>query len=301
MLPSRGPLEGIALASPEERVLELEDLPTTESELQIAITNRLEHLARDAENATTRSRERAVAGVSSLEVPRIAVRSRRILLVGPRLAKDRAAHDSLVLRGYSVLRARDATEALRLFARTSPELVVTDADLGRADGVELVPQLAQLAGVDHMPVIVVDAESHAGRRAAAKAVGAVGYIVGRLDVASIADRLARMLDAPKRRRFTRYAQPVAVRIAGARHPATATALSRGGLYVATDEDLPAQSLQRCELVLAATGRRVEVEAEVLYRLGNGGRERRGVGMRFDRFGADGEAAYLDYLRDVASA
>ena len=89
-------------------------------------------------------------------------------------------------------------------------------------------------------------------------------------------------------------------IAGARHPATATALSRGGIYVATDDDLPAQTLQRCELVLAATGRRIEVEAEVLYRLGNGGRDRRGVGLRFDRFGADGEVAYLEFLRTVAA-
>lgn len=300
VLPSRGTLEGIALDSPEERVLSLPAMPATESELQIAITNRLEQLARNVANATSRSRARLVAA-GATEAPRVGVASHRILLVGPRLSRNRAAHDSLALRGYTVLRARDASEALRMFERTSPELVITEADLGRAEGLELVPQLAQLMGVDHMPVIVVDPNANPARRAAARDIGAVGYLAGRLDVAKIADRLAAMLDAPKRRRFTRYAQPLAVRIAGARHAATATALSRGGIYVATDENLPAQSLQRCELVLAATGRRVEVEALVLYRLGNGGRERRGVGMRFDRFGADGEAAYLDFLRDVVAA
>ena len=72
-------------------------------------------------------------------------------------------------------------------------------------------------------------------------------------------------------------------------------LRRRGL--STRAPLPTSSLQRCELVLPETGRTVEVEAEVLYRLGERGRT--GIGLRFDRFGADGEGAYLDFLRATA--
>jgi hypothetical protein len=39
---------------------------------------------------------------------------------------------------------------------------------------------------------------------------------------------------------------------------------------------------------------------VLYRLGNGGRDARGVGLRFERFNAGGEAEYLDLLHNLAA-
>jgi len=300
VLPSRGPLQGLGLPSRDERVFKLGKIPSTAIELQIAITNRIEALA-----AVDLHRRRGESGFSSgssqPEITTVGVRSHRILLVGPRLSHNRKAIDSLGLRGYTIDLARSATEAVRLYQRCSPELVISDADLGRSEGLELVPMLEATVGVDHIPVIVVDEQHHVGRRAAARRVGAKGYLAGPLKIARIAERLARLLDAPERRRFTRYAEPVSVRLAGAASPATATALSRGGLYLATDLRLPAHSLHRCELLLATTGRTVEVEAEVLYRIGGGHRGAGGLGLRFDRFGGDGEGEYLEFLREIEAA
>jgi two-component system cell cycle response regulator DivK len=299
VLPGRGPLRGLGLRSRDERVFKLGTLPATDIELQIAITNHIEQLA-SAERARLRHESSFTASTSQsgMEVATVGVRSHRILLVGPHLSRDRKAIDSLALRGYTVEVARSATEATRLYQRCSPELVITEANLGRSEGLELVPMLAAASGIEHIPVIVVDEQHHAARRSAAERIGARGYIAGPLKIARIAERLARIIDQPGRRRFTRYAELLTVRVGGAPSPATATALSRGGLYLATDQSLPASSLQRCELLLADTGRAIEVEAEVLYRLGSGGRDRGGVGLRFDRFGADGEGAYLDFLSDL---
>jgi DNA-binding response OmpR family regulator len=297
VLPSRGELRGVGLRSRDERVFKLGSVVRTDIELQIAITNRIEGLAK-GQRPRLESDYASSAGHSRCEVATIGVRSHRVLLVGPRLSRDRKTIDSLGLRGYTIDLARSATEAVRLYQRCSPELVLTDADLGRSEGLELVPMLEATAGVDHIPVIVVDEQSQTARRAAARKIGAKGYITGPLKIAQIAGPLAQMIDQPERRRFTRYVQPITVRIAGASSPATAIALSRGGLYLATSQKLPARSLHRCELLLTDTGRTVEVEAEALYRLGSDGRNHGGVGLRFDRFGADGEGAYLDFLRSL---
>lgn len=296
VLPSRD-LAGLGLLSRDERVFEIGSLPSTDTELQIAITDRIARLGTAKRSDRARQR-RDSASLAQSEVATIGLRSHRILLVGPKLSDDPAAIESLGLRGYTVELARSAPEAARLYRRCSPELVLTDADLGRSEGLELVPLLEATAGVDHIPVIVVDSQHHCARRAAARRIGAKGYIAGPLAIAQIAERLARMIDRPERRRFTRYAQPIAVRVGGAASPATAIALSRGGLYLATEEHLPARSLHHCELLLRDTGRTIEVEAEALYCLGSGGRDRAGVGLRFDRFGADGESAYLDFLREL---
>ena len=300
VLPGRGPLRGLALAGRAERVFQLSRVPGSNGELQIAITNRIEAVA-DTVRARLRDESSARQEISQSEIATVGVRSHRILLVGPLLARNQRAIDSLGLRGYTVDIARSASEAIRLYHRCTPELVITDADLGRSGGLELVPMLAATAGVDHIPVIVVDNEQHPGRRAAAQKIGAKGYLAGPLEVTRIADRLAQILDQPEQRRFTRYHEPITVRIAGNPAPSTALALSRGGLFVATDRNLPTQSLQRCELLLADTGRTVEVETEVLYRLGSGDRDPGGVGLRFDRFGADGESTYLEFLHELAVA
>jgi len=295
ILPSRGPLAGLGLASRDERVFKLGRIPDSDAELQLSIGKRLDEIvgaARKRPACEQGSSERlGEAGAATL-----GVRSHRVLLVGPRLSRDRESIDSLGLRGYTIDVARSATEAMRLYQRCTPELVLADADLGRGEGLELVPMLQATPGVDHIPVIVVDRTQHAARRAAAKRIGAAGYIAGQLQIAKIAERLTRMLDAPARRRFTRYTRRLELRLGGS--AATATELSRAGLLVATAAALPSGSLLRCELALSDTGRAVEVEAEVLYRLEAGGSGRGGVGLRFDRFGADGEGRYLEFLREL---
>lgn len=300
VLPSRGPLRGLGLQRRSERVLRVGSAFGGDAELQLRVGQALDETARRANEASRKARSGS-ASRSQPELATVGVRHHRLLLVGPSLARDPSIHGALVLRGYTVETARDTGDALRLFRRCTPELVITEADLGRGDGLELVPMLRATAGIEHLPVIVVDPRPQPARREAARRIGARGYIGGTLDVGRIARRLAELLDAPDRRRFTRYAEPLTVRWAGRAAPATAVALSRAGLLVAAGEDLPTNSLQRCELLLSGRSRTIEVEAEVLYRIAPGRGRPGGVGLRFDRFGADAESSYLEFLRSLEAA
>jgi DNA-binding response OmpR family regulator len=303
ILPGTGPLSKRRLARAEDRCFRIDRGSVGSGiDVSIALSNRLEELCRvDAHRAEERRR------VALRETPPItttspARRSRRILLVGPRIARERACIESFRLRGYEVFTARTDAEGLASFDGSSPELVLADARLGRAEGVELVLALQQLAGVEEIPVVLVDEQIRTDRRDAARSVGAAGYLVHPIDVSRIAERLAHMVDRPRRRRFTRYPRRLAARIDGASTPSLVTALGRGGMFLATEQHLPARSIHRVEVSLPEIGKRLGVDAEVLYRQGGLTTEGAGIGARFHAFPerAD-ESVLIRYLRSLEPA
>ncbi|MCS5619673.1 MAG: PilZ domain-containing protein [Myxococcota bacterium] len=114
-----------------------------------------------------------------------------------------------------------------------------------------------------------------------------------IDVSRIASQIEKTITQPKRRRFTRYAQQLAVHTEGASRPSTAVVIGRGGMMIRTDEDLSVSSIQSCNLSLPATGARLEFEAEVVYRVRESGH--RGIGLRFQSISEQHEAALIDYF------
>jgi two-component system chemotaxis response regulator CheY len=303
VLPSPGPLSGIALERPEDRLIRIDRIDRsagTSVELEIAVTNRMEELARLAARLAEERRQEAALAAPPEEPTRRKSDTHRLLLVGPRLSEERACIESLRLRGYEVRTARAQQEAVTALDCWSPELVMVDTNLGRFEGIELIPELRQVAGIEEVPVVLVDDQRRPARREAARRVGAVGYLVRPIDVARIADRLARLVNSPRRRRFTRYDSRVSAHVVGAQEACIATDLGRGGMFLATDEDLPAHSLRDCELRLPELGRTLRVQAEVLYRMGAAGAKRRGVGMRFRHFPEADEPLLIEYLRSLES-
>ena len=88
----------------------------------------------------------------------------RILLVGTHLSADHALHESLRLRGYAPLLARNERDALRTLETISPDLVLAETQLGRFEGIELIPELRMVPGVEEIPVVLVDSEMRPERR-----------------------------------------------------------------------------------------------------------------------------------------
>jgi CheY-like chemotaxis protein len=299
ILPSPGPLGGVALHRAEDRVLALDPGLGSIVDVEIAISNRLEELARLDQRLAEEQRRSAIQRGLSRDHQIAGGRSHRLLLVGPRLASDRACSESLKLRDYEVFTARSQSAALESFDTCSPELVLVDMNLGRSDGTELIPALRRVCGVEEIPVVLVDEHQRPARRDAAKRVGAAGYLVYPIDVARIAKRLARMVNEPTRRRFTRYPHRLSVRMSGMSSPCLTATLGRGGMFVTTEEDLAAKTLQHCDLFLPELGSSLRVEAEVLYRIGSAGARDRGVGMRFHHFQNSGEPQLIEYLTNLA--
>jgi two-component system chemotaxis response regulator CheY len=292
VLPSRGPLSGFALAEPADRVFAPES-SRSGTELAIAVTVRLEELARRKRDAAVR---RSSEDSCDLPAPRPA-RTAPLLLVGARLASAHALHESLRLRGFAVHCVTSGSGALDAFRGHSFGLVLVETKLDRADGIELVPALRALPGVLDLPVVLLDERPHDPRRAAAKAAGASGYFAGLADASRLAAALAQLGNERKRRRFARYERALSVSWPGCETPAVTVEIGRLGCRLRGDVLAPARG--RFALHLPETSRTLRVEAELLYRTPGGpGWSPSGVGMRFGSFESNAEPLWIEYVSDV---
>ncbi len=291
VLPSSGPLSGVALASPEERVFATDAHLTAGAELQLAVTLRLESLARGARR---RSGPRAPLRLEPKPVPKTP-RPTPLLLVGPHLARDAGFHESLRLRGFEVCGVNSIDAAVDAFRKRSFDLVLAETRLDRADGVELIPALRELPGIGTIPVALIDDSPRESRRAQAKEAGASAYMAGNFHAARLAPALARLAAAPRGRRFLRYPQALAVSGPGCMESAVTASIGRGGLFLRT-HDRPTDGL--FSIHIPETGRTLPVESEVLYELASVGTGPLGVGLRFCAFGGKDEAALIEYLASL---
>ena len=295
VLPSRGPLSGLALEDSCERVFAPETIRTG-TELAIAVTVRLEELARRKRDATMR---RAAEESCDLPAPRLP-RAAPVLLVGARLASANALQESLRLRGFSVHCTTSAAGAIDAFRLQSFGLVFSETRLDRADGIELVPALRGLPGVLDLPVVLLDERASEPRRAAARAAGAAAYLSGAVDASRVAAALARLATDRKRRRFARYERTLSISWPGCDKPAVTSEVGRLGCLLRGSAPVP--PLGRYALHLPETGRTLRLEAEVLYRLSDGSAwSPTGVGLRFGAFEPDAEPAWIEYLTRLDQA
>jgi two-component system chemotaxis response regulator CheY len=85
---------------------------------------------------------------------------------------------SFTLRGaaYEVAEAVDGQDA---FAKLSEKihLIITDLNMPRMDGIELIKQVRTNSKHRYVPILVLSTESQAAKKQEAKAAGATGWIV----------------------------------------------------------------------------------------------------------------------------
>jgi CheY-like chemotaxis protein len=299
VLPSAGPLTGMPLPNYSSRVLEVESGIVSSLDLSIQISTRTSELAREKTIRDDRDRYAAMLRDPALgTLPTAGRRNPTVLLVGPLLAQQRMCAESLRLRGYNVTIAKSEQDALEVFNSSSPELVLADMNLGRSEGLDLILSMQQVYGIEKLPVVLVDEAHRAAKREAARSLGAAGYLTYPLDVPKIAKQLTRLIEDPKRRRFVRYPNRLPLTMPGSNGSSILTALSRGGLFVATDRDLPLNSLLALDLKLPHIDHNVYVQAEVVYHLSGPGRVLNGLGMRFHQLEKTQEELLLRYLRSL---
>ncbi|HBZ72689.1 MAG TPA: hypothetical protein DEP35_24325 [Deltaproteobacteria bacterium] len=300
VLPGRGPLSGVSLRRAEDRVFPTSPSWASALDLELGLSTRLEELARL--DARLRREER-LAPRPEVAPPSAAPRQRpaRILVVGPRLASDRSLLESLHLRAYETIAVRTAQEAIKAFEIASPELVLAETNLGRFEGIELIPSLRAIPGIEEVPVVLVDDRLRPERREASRQAGAAGYLVRPLEVPKIAGGISNLVRRPKRRRFRRYPERLSVRNLGGESAFLTGDVGRGGMFLWTDRELPFENLERYAIALPVVGESLGVEAEVVHRCSVPGSGRRGAGLRFHSFHADGEARWIRYLRSLEHA
>jgi two-component system KDP operon response regulator KdpE len=97
----------------------------------------------------------------------------RILVVDDEPQITRVLRTSLQSNGHEVMVAHDGAEALALFAKGHPELVITDLAMPGMDGIELTKEIRERSQV---PIIVLSVRNQDNAKVAALDEGADDYI-----------------------------------------------------------------------------------------------------------------------------
>jgi two-component system, chemotaxis family, chemotaxis protein CheY len=119
------------------------------------------------------------------------------------MAKVLAVDDSASMRqmvnltltgaGHEVVHASDGIEALEYARANGVDLVLTDVNMPRMDGITLVRELRQLPDYRHTPMLMLTTESSTEKKMQGKAAGATGWIVKPFNPEQLLATMARVL------------------------------------------------------------------------------------------------------------
>ena len=119
--------------------------------------------------------------------------ARMVLTVDDSTSMRQMVKATLVSAGYDVVEAADGQEALE-YARENPvDLVITDVNMPRMDGITLVSELRSLPTYRLTPVLLLTTESSMDKKMEGKRAGATGWIVKPFNPAQLLATLARVL------------------------------------------------------------------------------------------------------------
>lgn len=95
--------------------------------------------------------------------------------------------------GYSVVQAVDGVEALEYARNNAVDLVLTDVNMPRMDGITLVRELRTLPTYKYTPMLVLTTESTQEKKMQGKQAGATGWIVKPFNPEQLLATIARVL------------------------------------------------------------------------------------------------------------
>jgi two-component system chemotaxis response regulator CheY len=95
--------------------------------------------------------------------------------------------------GYNVIEAADGQEALEKARNQHVDLVLTDQNMPRMDGITLVKQLRTLQSFAGTPMLILTTESSDEMKAKGRAAGATGWLVKPFDPAKLLDVIKKVI------------------------------------------------------------------------------------------------------------
>jgi two-component system chemotaxis response regulator CheY len=103
--------------------------------------------------------------------------SKTILAVDDSASMRQMVGVTLRAAGYEVIEASDGDEALDYARKHSVDLVLTDVNMPRMDGITLIAQLRALPSYHLTPLLLLTTESSLDRKVQGKQAGATGWMV----------------------------------------------------------------------------------------------------------------------------
>lgn len=116
-----------------------------------------------------------------------------ILAVDDSASMRQMLSHTLRAAGFQVLEAVDGVDALAQSAAHPVDLVLTDQNMPRMDGLALTAALRAQAITARVPVLVLTTESDQAVKSAARAAGATGWLAKPFDPTRLVDVIRQVL------------------------------------------------------------------------------------------------------------
>ena len=114
----------------------------------------------------------------------------RLLVVDDSESMRRSVRNLLHTFGFPLIdEASDGAEALELFERTAYDLVLTDWQMPRLDGLELVRAIRQHPVRSQTPVLVLTGHVNSERVQEALGAGATGFVAKPFEIGSLCEKV----------------------------------------------------------------------------------------------------------------
>lgn len=95
--------------------------------------------------------------------------------------------------GYDVVEAGDGQEGLEKARARPVNLVLTDQNMPKMDGITLIKSLRTMPGYSGVPILMLTTESGDGMKMQGKAAGATGWLVKPFDPAKLLEVVKKVI------------------------------------------------------------------------------------------------------------
>ncbi len=117
----------------------------------------------------------------------------RILAVDDSPSMRDMVRIALTSAGFEVTQAMDGEEALALARQHSFDLILSDVNMPKMDGIALIRALRAEAPYRHTPILMLTTDGSVDRKREGKEAGATGWIVKPFDPAQLIATMLRVL------------------------------------------------------------------------------------------------------------
>jgi two-component system chemotaxis response regulator CheY len=118
--------------------------------------------------------------------------TKTILTVDDSVTMRELLHSTLSGLGYRVLQAQDGANALEALAAEKPDLIITDINMPKLDGIGFIREVRSDSRYRAMPILVLTTESDPNTKEKARQAGATGWIVKPFDPQKLADAIRKV-------------------------------------------------------------------------------------------------------------
>lgn len=118
--------------------------------------------------------------------------SKLILTVDDSVSMRMLLKASLTAQGFRIESADDGEQGLERMHKVKPDLLITDINMPKMDGFELIEAVRSVSEFRGTPILVLSTEFSDDKKARARAAGATGWITKPFDVVKLGAAIRRV-------------------------------------------------------------------------------------------------------------